>query len=127
MTWHGSQKEIARQIGVSEQVLSNRLNERTLARLAGKTRTALLIAIVVTGTFVAAEIGKRNGPVQTPGTSSLARVAQYADPRAEAKAEPTLPTDPAAKQRAIDAELNRAIERALSDASEDDLKHDSDQ
>ena len=69
--------------------------------------------MVGTGVFVAAEIGKRNGPLQTPGTSFPLRVAQYADPQAEVKAEPTLPTEPAAKQRAIDAELNRAIKRAI--------------
>jgi hypothetical protein len=104
-----------------------------------KTRTALVIAVVGIGIFVAAEIGKRNGPVQNPGTSSPVRVVQYADPKVKVKAEPTLPTDPAAKQRVIDAELNRAVKRAidveqnraiaraLSDASEDDLKHHSDQ
>ena len=87
---------------------------------------------------MAAEIGKRNRPVQTSGTSSPVGVAQYSD-QAEVKAEPTLPTDPAAKQRAVDTELNRAIKqavdvelnraiaRALSDASKDDLKHHSDQ
>jgi hypothetical protein len=54
------------------------------------------------------------------------------------EAEPTLPTDPAAKQRAIDAELNRAIQRMIhveldraigrapSDASEGDRKHPGD-
>jgi hypothetical protein len=103
-----------------------------------RTRTALPIAVVGIGGFVAIEIGRRNEPVQTPGTSSPVQVSQYADPQAEVKAEPTLPTDPAAKQRAIDAELNRAIKRAidveqnraiaraLSDASEDDLKYHSD-
>jgi hypothetical protein len=81
---------------------------------------------------VAAEIGKRNRPVQTPGTSSPNRIARYADPQVDVKAEPALPTDLAATQRAIDAELNRAIkraidvelnraiERALSEASEND-------
>ncbi|MGA8656600.1 MAG: hypothetical protein WB586_10675 [Chthoniobacterales bacterium] len=83
---------------------------------------------------MAAEIGKRNRPVHTPGTSSPIRVARYAGPQVEVKAEPALPPDPAATQRAIDAELNRAIkraidvelnraiERALSEASEDDSK-----
>lgn len=67
--------------------------------------------------------------MQTSGTSSLVRVAQYADPQAEVEAEPTLPDAELnrAVKRAIDVELNRAIQRALSDASEDDLKHDSDQ
>lgn len=39
-------------------------------------------------------------------------------PGAEVKAEPAPPSDPAAKQKAIDGELNRAIERALSDAKD---------
>jgi hypothetical protein len=78
-----------------------------------KTRTALLIAIVGIGTFVAAEIGKRKGPVQTRGISSPVRVAHYADRRAETKAKPALPTDPGIKQRATDAEMNRAIEQVI--------------
>ncbi|MGA8654794.1 MAG: hypothetical protein WB586_01480 [Chthoniobacterales bacterium] len=97
-----------------------------------KTRTAFLVVILGIGIFVAAEIGKRDRPGQTPGTPI--RVARYADAQVDVKAESALPTDPTAKQRAIDAELNRAIkraidvelnraiERALSEASEDDSK-----
>jgi hypothetical protein len=91
-----------------------------------KTRTALLIAVVGIGAFAAVEIVRRNGPAQIPSASSPVRVAEYADPQAEVKAEPTLPTDPAAKQRTIDAELNRVTKRALLDA-QDDRKHRNDQ
>lgn len=44
---------------------------------------------------------------------AISKVVQYAAPKAEVKAEPTLPTDPAAKQRAIDEELDRAIKRPI--------------
>ena len=77
-----------------------------------KTRTALLLVVLGIGTFVVAEIRKRHAPVQTPATSSPARVAHYADPQVKVEAEPT-PDDPVAKQRAIDAELNRAIKRVI--------------
>jgi hypothetical protein len=102
-----------------------------------KTRTALLLAVVASSAFVATEIWLRKAPTQTPSTSSPIHVAQNVDPGVEVKEEPVLPTDPAAKQRAIDVELNRAIkreldievnraiERALSDAQYD-RKHRSD-
>jgi len=77
-----------------------------------KKRTALLLVVVCIGTFVVAEIRKRHAPVQTPATSSPARVAHYADSQVKVEAEPT-PVDPVAKQRAIDAELNRAIKRII--------------
>ena len=77
-----------------------------------KTRTALLLVVVSIGTFVVAEIRKRHVPVQTAATSSPARVAHYADSQVKVEAEPT-PADPVAKQRAIDAELNRAIRRMI--------------
>jgi hypothetical protein len=88
--------------------------------------------------IVAAEIGNRSAPTQT-SSAAATQVVQYADPKAEVKAEPTLPSDPAAKQRAMDAELdratkraidvelNRAIMRAFSDAKEYDRKHRGDQ
>jgi hypothetical protein len=97
------------------------------------------VVAVGIGAFVAIGLSMRNEPVQTPDTSSPVQVAQYAKPQAGVKAEPTRQTDPAAKQRAINAELNRAIKqaidnevnraigRALSDTSEDDRKHRSDQ
>jgi len=77
-----------------------------------KTRTALLVVVVGIGTLVVAEMRKRHVPVQTPGTSSPARVAHYADSQVKVEPEPTL-ADPVAKQRAIDAELNRAIKRMI--------------
>jgi hypothetical protein len=54
---------------------------------------------------VAAEIGERDWPLETLGTSSPVQVSQFADLQDEVKAKP--PTDSAAKQGAIDAELNR--------------------
>jgi len=103
-----------------------------------KKRTAILLVVVIgIGAFVAVEIGKRNRPVQTRSTSSPMPVAQDADSWAKAEAEST-PVDPAAKQRAIDAELNRAIKRTidvelnrassrpLSDLNDDDRKHNDD-
>jgi len=77
-----------------------------------KTRAALLVVIVGIGTFVVAEIRKRHAPVQTPATSSPAQVAHYANSQVKVGAKPT-PADPVAKQRAIDAELNRAIKRMI--------------
>jgi hypothetical protein len=77
-----------------------------------KTRTALLLVVVGIGAFVVAEIRKHQAPFQTPATSSQARVAHYANPQVKVEAEPT-PADPVAKQRAIDAELNRAIKRVI--------------
>ena len=103
-----------------------------------KKRTAtLLVVIIGIGAFVVVEIGKRNTPVQTRSTSSPMPVAQDADSWAKAEAEST-PVDPAAKQRAIDAELNRAIKRTidvelnraisrpLSDLNDDDRNHNDD-
>ena len=103
-----------------------------------KKRTAILLVVVIgIGAFVAVEIGKRNRPVQTRSASSPMPVAQDADFRAKVEAEST-PVDPAAKQRAIDAELNRAIKRTIemepnraiggapSDASEGERKHPGD-
>jgi hypothetical protein len=103
-----------------------------------KKRTATLLVVVIgLGAFVAVEIGKRNSPLQTRSTSSPMPVAQDADSWATAEAEST-PVDPAAKQRAIDAELNRAIKRTIemepnraiggvpSDASEGERKHPGD-
>ena len=51
-------------------------------------------------------------PTQAPGTSSPGQVGQHGDSQVKVEAEPT-PADPAAKQRAIDAELNRDIRRAI--------------
>ena len=89
----------------------NRPNLET-GRRNVKTRTALLLVVLGIGTFVVTEIRKRHAPVQTPATSSPARVAQYADSQVKVEAEPT-PADPVAKQRAIDAELSRAIKRVI--------------
>jgi len=77
-----------------------------------KTRTAVLIAVVGIGAFVAIGINRRNAPTQAPGTSSPGRVGERGDSQVKVEAEPT-PADPAAKQRAIDAELNRDIRRAI--------------
>jgi hypothetical protein len=77
-----------------------------------KARTALLLIVVGIGTFVVAEIRKRHAAVQTPATSSPARIAHYADSQVKVEAEPT-PVDPVAKQKARDAELNRAIKRMI--------------
>jgi hypothetical protein len=77
-----------------------------------KTRTPLLIAFVGTGAFVTAEIDRCGEPTQTSSAAAI-QVVQYADPQAGVKAEPTLPNDPVAKQRAVDAELDKAIRRAI--------------
>lgn len=91
-----------------------------------KTRTALLVAAIGVFTFLAIEMDKHNRPTQTSSTAAT-DVARYADGVNEP--EPMLVADPAAKQRVIDAELdraikrtqdvelNRAIQRALSDGS----------
>jgi len=78
-----------------------------------KIRNAVLVAVVGIGAFVAIGINRRNAPTQAPGTSSPARVGQHGGPQVKVEAEPT-PVDPAAKQRAIDAELNRDIKRAIN-------------
>ena len=73
----------------------------------------ILIAVVGIGSIVAIGINRHNGPTQAPGTSSPAQVGQHGGPQVKVEAEPT-PVDPAAKQRAIDAELNRDIKRAIN-------------
>jgi hypothetical protein len=78
-----------------------------------RSRTAIIFAVVGIGAFVALELGKRNESVQTPNTPSQVGAAEYAEVQARVEAELTLPIDPAAKQRAIDAELNRAVKRAI--------------
>jgi hypothetical protein len=77
-----------------------------------KIRTVVLIAVVGIGAIVAIGINRRNAATQDPDTSSPARVGQHRDPQVKVEAEPT-PADPAAKQRAIDAEMNRDIRRAI--------------
>lgn len=93
-----------------------------------KTRTALLVAVIGVCAFLITEIGKRNLPLQTSGIA-VTHLVKHVD--GVNKPEPTLVADPAAKQKAIDeelaravkrtqeVELNRAIQRALSDASQD--------
>ena len=65
--------------------------------------------------------GRRNRQVLQALLLSV-RVAQYGDSQSEVKAELTLPIDPAATQRAIDAEVDKAIEGARSEAKEYDRK-----
>ena len=94
-----------------------------------KVRIVGLIALAGACALTAIQIGQRNAPVQ-----ASTRVARYADPKTKIETEPMLLIDPAATQRAIDAELrrdikraidvevNRTIGRALSDTNDNHLK-----
>jgi hypothetical protein len=82
----------------------------------------ILIAVVGIGSFVAIGINRRNALTQAPGTSSPVRVGQHGGPQVKVEAEP-MPADPAAKQRAMDAELNRDIKRAINVEANRAMEH----